>query len=351
MSFLALSNVSYGYKNAQSPLIKNLNMHVDKGEIVCLVGVSGSGKTTLLNLISGLIRPSEGRISINDNIVSSADICVPIENRQIAFVFQQPVLFPNQNAIENVAYAINSGSNKSRLLKSAQLLKMMHMQDHLRANPNNLSLGQRQRVALARALAQGVELLLLDEPFASLDVAVKRHLRKELLEIMRLQGKTVLFVTHDPADALMLADRIYVIDDGEIIQDGVPEDLYKNPVNAFVAGFFSEYTQVSAVVKNGSVETDFGVMDANGFADGAKLICCFRADAFSLEDGGSFVAKVAYSRFMGRDYAVYFIPEGSSTSYVLFCGESMKQNQQIRLSLNRNAVFLFPDNTQTTGTV
>ncbi len=236
---LSLKNIDYNYGDL--PIIKNLSLEVHEGEIACLLGSSGCGKSTLLRLISGLEEVRSGAILLNDNIISSHKQHIAAEKRDIGLVFQHPSLFPHLNVMDNVMFGLRSHSKQGAKTIASDLLDAVRFSGSRESFPHMLSGGQQQRVALARTLAPSPALLLLDEPFANLDHNLRDKVRDDVFSLLNERGTTTLMVTHDPDEALMVADTIHLLgENGTIMQSGAPETLYHAPINANVAQFFGE---------------------------------------------------------------------------------------------------------------
>lgn len=213
MSFLAMQQVGFTYPG-WPPVVRHVDWDIDKGEFHCLVGRSGCGKTTLLKLAAGLLHPDEGRIALH-----GADVLAP--GPELGFVFQSPTLLEWHRVLDNVLLPVSLQHRPSadEIDKAQQLLGQLGLSSHARHYPRQLSGGQQSRVALARALILEPSLLLMDEPFAALDAITREELQDDLLQMCRSRGTTVLFVTHDIAEAVYLADRIAVMDRGRIVQN------------------------------------------------------------------------------------------------------------------------------------
>jgi iron(III) transport system ATP-binding protein len=226
--FTALSDISVGIK---------------QGEFVSVLGPSGCGKTTLLRVIAGLEEQNSGSVWIAGRDVSRE----PVANRKLGIVFQSYALFPNINIIGNVQYGINRRqfSAAQREQRAMEMLELVGIEEQSHKYPAQLSGGQQQRVALARALAPSPSLLLLDEPLSALDARVRVYLRAEIRRIQETLGVTTLMVTHDQEEALTMADRVVVIDEGKLMQYATPHELYVSPQNTFVAGFIGEMNFIS----------------------------------------------------------------------------------------------------------
>ncbi len=238
MKRLELQGVSRRYPRAAAPAVEGVTFSVEAGAVAALVGESGAGKSTLLRLIAGLEQPDAGRIVLDGRLLGDARGIVPPERRGIGFVFQNHALFPHLDVAGNIAFGLGRLPRAQRLAEAERLLALVRLEGRGRSMPHELSGGERQRVALARTLAPKPSLILLDEPFSSLDVALRAEVREEIRAILRGLGLTVLLVTHDSGDALSLADRITVLREGRIQQTGTPAELYRLPANRYVASFF-----------------------------------------------------------------------------------------------------------------
>ena len=217
----------------------NVSFSLDDSGFLALLGPSGSGKTTVLRMLAGLETPDSGRITVHDREVFAQGISVPPEQRDIGMVFQDYALWPHMTVSQNIAFGPRSrhASRQETAARVQEVLALVHLDGLGARYPDQLSGGQQQRVAIARALAMRPRLLLLDEPLSNLDAALREEMRVELVRLLKAQGITAIYVTHDRVEALAMADRIVVLRDGRIAQMGTPEELYARPANAFVAGF------------------------------------------------------------------------------------------------------------------
>ena len=229
--------------------LKDINLTIEPGELVCFLGPSGGGKTTLLRIIAGLEQQSCGTLQQGDVDISQK----PPRDRDFGIVFQSYALFPNMTVTDNVAYGLRSiGMPKARVRDRVdELLAVVGLEDHARKYPAQLSGGQQQRVALARALAPSPGLLLLDEPLSALDAKVRHHLRSEIRSLQKQLGVTTIMVTHDQEEALAMADRVVVMNNGVIEQVGTPLDIYQQPASAFVASFIGAMNFFDSAPVNG----------------------------------------------------------------------------------------------------
>jgi iron(III) transport system ATP-binding protein len=234
-----------------------VTLAVGGGELFAVLGPSGCGKTTLLRLIAGFDRPQSGEVRVAGRPVAGPGTWVGPERRRIGMVFQDYALFPHLSVRRNVAFGLLRRERR-RALSSLELVGLQHKADFY---PHELSGGERQRVALARALAPAPDVVLLDEPFSSLDATLRADLRREVDLILREAGGTALLVTHDQEEALSLADRLAVMRDGRIVQVGSPEDVYTLPADRWVAEFVGEVNVLRGVARGEGVETRLGVFD------------------------------------------------------------------------------------------
>jgi sulfate transport system ATP-binding protein len=274
------------------PALNHVNLEIADGELLALLGPSGSGKTTLLRAIAGLEFPDEGQVLFHDKDVTYASAAA----RRVGFVFQQYALFKHMTVAKNIAFGLDVRKGKDKPPKAEiakrvdELLKLVELDGLGGRYPSQLSGGQRQRVALSRALAVQPSVLLLDEPFGALDATVRKSLRKELRRVHDATGVTTIFVTHDQEEALELADRVAILNKGQIEQIGTPREVHDNPASAFVCGFVGESNRFEGKVEGGKFVAGPLVLPAAGVADGAA-VAFVRPHDFVLGEGGV-VAKV-----------------------------------------------------------
>ncbi len=244
MSYAEIKNLSFKYSNNNQDTLKNINLSFEKGEIVAILGESGSGKSTLLRILSGFEAPYKGEFKVNNKGIINETNIVPVEKRGIGMVFQDYALFPHMTIEKNIAFGINKLNKKEQKTIISDVLDLVGLEEHRKKYPHELSGGQQQRVALARAMAPSPELILLDEPFSNLDANLQCRIRRELKEILKKANTTAVFVSHDKDDALEIADRVVVMSDGELIQEGKPQDVYDNPKSDYVAQLFGKYCSI-----------------------------------------------------------------------------------------------------------
>ncbi len=253
---MSIQIINVSKKFGDFSALKNISFEVAGGELIALLGPSGSGKTTLLRVIAGLEIADEGQILLDGRDVAAEGI----SNRKVGFVFQHYSLFRHMSVFDNVAFGLevrprNQRPSRSVIRKKVlELLKLVRLDGLARRRPSQLSGGQRQRVALARALAIEPQMLLLDEPFGALDAKVRKELRQWLRELHDKLKMTSIFVTHDQEEALELADRIVVMNEGRIEQIGTPDEVYHHPASPFVYGFLGNVNLFHCRLENGKVQ-------------------------------------------------------------------------------------------------
>ena len=253
VSLLSVQGVSKSFQGVT--VIEDCSLDVGWGEMVSLLGPSGCGKTTLLRIIAGLERADRGTIHIAGAQVAGDGTWVRPEDRNVGMVFQDWALFPHLDVSRNVGYGVPRGKRAAEVAKTLELVNLPGMQDRM---PETLSGGQQQRVALARALAPQPTALLLDEPFSNLDSALRRDVRTEVRQLLQSTGMTAVFVTHDREEALVLGDRVAVMDAGRIVQIGSPAEIYQKPANPWVAAFIGAVSMYPAEADGDVARTDFG---------------------------------------------------------------------------------------------
>jgi len=291
---LTIDAVSHAFDGRA--VLREVSLRVGLGELVCLVGPSGCGKSTTLRLAAGLEPVQAGRISIAGRLVGTPDRHVPPEKRGVGMVFQDYALFPHLSVLDNVAFGLDRLRAAERHARAREMLRRVGLQDHVDAFPVTLSGGEQQRVALARALAPEPALMLLDEPFSGLDLQLRDQVRDDTLALMKRAGTATLMVTHDPSEAMQMADRIAMMRAGVLVQVGPPAELYARPVDAFVAGFFGPVNRFRAVARDGSVGTPFGTLAAPGLQGPVDVV--IRPEAMRIATAGS-PAYVLDSRPLG----------------------------------------------------
>jgi iron(III) transport system ATP-binding protein len=301
---LALEHVTHRFDSTIA--VDDVGLTVGAGEVVCLVGPSGCGKTTLLRVAAGLEPLQQGRVLIGEEVMAEGRMSVPPENRNVGLVFQDYALFPHLTVRGNIAFGLKHLSSSERDEQVAHALDRTGMSGYASIYPHQLSGGEQQRVALARALAPRPRIVLLDEPFSGLDTSLRHLVRDQAAEILRDAGIATLMVTHDPEEAMYLADRIAVMDQGKLRQVGSPDEIYLEPANAFVAAFFGDVNRFAGQVLTGQVRIPLGPVPTNGHAEGQSVEVLIRPEALSIstddttETPDGVVGSIVSARFLGR---------------------------------------------------
>ncbi|RLM71412.1 ABC transporter ATP-binding protein [Halorubrum sp. Atlit-8R] len=257
---LSLSDVTKAF--GPETAVEDVSLDVRSGELLTFLGPSGCGKTTTLRTIAGLEEPTEGHITLGDEVVAGDGSFVPPERRDVGIVFQNFALFPHLTVRENIAFGLSDADAAESEARVDELLELVEMTDHGEKTPDQLSGGQKQRVALARSLAPEPEVLLLDEPFSNLDVRLRVEMREEVRRILKEAGVTAVSVTHDQEEALSISDRVAVMNDGQIEQVGRPESVFERPESKFVASFLGRASFLEGELRDGKVDTGIGRFDA-----------------------------------------------------------------------------------------
>ncbi len=257
-------------------VLDQFSLALSPGEIVCLLGESGSGKSTALRVAAGIQRVDSGVVTINDEVVSGPGVHVPPDRRGIGLMFQDFALFPHLTVLQNVTFGLKRLGRAAAKAQAAQALRRVGLEDRAADYPHMLSGGQQQRLALARTIAPRPGVLLLDEPFSSLDARLREAVRAETLAVLRETHATTVIVTHDPEEAMILGDRIALLRRGRIAQIDTAAAIYRAPVDLSAARFFSPLSEIEAVVKGGAAETPLGTVPAPGFREGATVVVAIR---------------------------------------------------------------------------
>jgi iron(III) transport system ATP-binding protein len=258
------------------PVLRDFSLALVPGEIVCLLGESGSGKSTILRVAAGIQRIDAGTVRINDQVVSSADLHVKPDRRGIGLMFQDFALFPHLSLLQNVTFGLRKLGRAAALAQARQALKRVGLDDREADYPHQLSGGQQQRLALARSIAPRPGILMLDEPFSSLDARLRETVRNETLAVLRETHATTIIVTHDPEEAMLLGDRIALLRHGRLAQIDTASAIYNQPVDLNAARFFSPLSEIEARVRAGRVETPLGPVPAPGHAEGTAVTVAIR---------------------------------------------------------------------------
>ncbi|MFV0409821.1 MAG: ABC transporter ATP-binding protein [Paracoccus sp. (in: a-proteobacteria)] len=323
--------------------VHGLSFSVRAGEITCLLGPSGCGKSTTLRMIAGIEQPDGGMVRIDGKVMSQGPRSLPPERRPIGMVFQDLALFPHMTIAENVAFGL-AGVPDARM-QVQHLLERVGLPGHAGKYPHQLSGGEQQRIALIRALATRPQVMLLDEPFSSLDQRLRVEMRELTRDLLREAGAAVVLVTHDPEEAMLLADRIAVMREGRIRQEGTPLDLYNRPADLEIAQFFSDLNVISGRVMRGRVETPFGILPAPGLADGLAVDCAIRPEHVRVDRTANLLNAACVSQVynLGRENVLEVFMPGSDQR-LRCCGTGycpLARGEAVSVSLDPEKALVF----------
>ncbi|HGG9474674.1 TPA: heme ABC transporter ATP-binding protein FbpC [Neisseria meningitidis] len=281
---LHIGHLSKSFQN--TPVLNDISLSLDLGEILFIVGASGCGKTTLLRCLAGFEQPDFGEISLSGRTIFSKNTNLPVRERRLGYVVQEGVLFPHLTVYRNTAYGLGNGKGKTAQERQRieAMLELTGISELAGRYPHELSGGQQQRVALARALAPDPELILLDEPFSALDEQLRRQIREDMIAALRANGKSAVFVSHDREEALQYADRIAVMKQGRILQTASPHELYRQPADLDAALFIGEGIVFPAALNaDGTADCGLGRLPVQSAAPaGTRGTLLIRPEQFSL---------------------------------------------------------------------
>ncbi|WP_316013233.1 ABC transporter ATP-binding protein [Roseobacter sp. HKCCA0434] len=334
-------------------VVDDVSLDLTAGEVTCLLGPSGCGKSTTLRMAAGVERPSEGTIAIDGAPVADPGFALPPEKRSVGLMFQDFALFPHLDVARNVGF----GLSRREEARVGELLDRVGLGAHHAKYPHELSGGEQQRVALARALAPRPAIMLMDEPFSGLDNRLRDEIRDATLDILREEGTAVLLVTHEPDEAMRMADKIALMRAGRIVQIGAPYTLYTKPADTAAAAFFSDVNVLAGRVEDGQTDTPFGPFLAPNMVDGTQVEIVFRPQHCRLdfdrpnapvrptvEHGIPARGTVTRARFMGNQSLVELaMDDGDARLKAIVPGIFMPpQGTKLVMSLRRDHAHVFP---------
>ncbi|MBT8764593.1 ABC transporter ATP-binding protein [Metapseudomonas boanensis] len=340
---LSLRNLSCGYQ--EQHVVQGLNLHLNAGDIGCLLGPSGCGKTTTLRAIAGFEPVLEGEIQLADQIISRAGFTLAPEKRRIGMVFQDYALFPHLTVAENVAFGIRKQPNCDKQV--GELLELVKLHQLAQRYPHELSGGQQQRVSLARALAPEPRLLLLDEPFSNLDGELRRRLSHEVRDILKARGTSAILVTHDQEEAFAVSDHVGVFNAGRLEQWDTPFNLYHEPLTPFVASFVGQgYFIRGQLVSADAVQTELGVIRGNRaytLPQGCAVDVLLRPDDIVPAPESELKARIIGKTFLGAATLYRLqLPTGSQLEAIFPSHADHLPGQDVGIRVAADHLVVFP---------
>ena len=337
-------------------VVDGVSLSILPGQVTCLLGPSGCGKSTTLRMIAGVEMQDCGTIHVDGKLICDTEFRIPPEQREIGLMFQDFALFPHLSVADNVAFGLK-GPRGVKRQRVEELLTRVDLMRHIDGYPHQLSGGEQQRVALARALAPRPRIMLMDEPFSGLDNRLRDGIRDDTLRILKEEDTAVLLVTHEPDEALRMADQIALMRDGQIVQRGAPYNVYTRPIDRAAVSFFSDANVVEATVEGALAQTAFGRFLAPGIADGTAVEIVFRPQHVRIDfdrggrgpnptakDGTPARAVVQRARFMGSESLVEFTMDhdGSSLRATVPNVFLPQPGAVMWLTIPRDKCFVFP---------
>ncbi len=338
MNSLYLNKVFKSF--GKTKVLNNINLELNENELLVILGPSGCGKSTLLRLVAGLEDLTSGEIYLHDKRIDKLEP----KDRNVAMVFQNYSLYPHMTVEKNLGFPLKIAKVKKEVIKEKveAIAEMLGLTDRLLFKPSALSGGQRQRVALGRAIIRKPDIFLLDEPLSNLDADLRLKMRAEIVRIQQELEITTIHVTHDQAEALSMADRILLLNDGEIEQLGTPEELYKNPNSLFVAKFigFPKMNIIEATIKNNQL-MPFGIPFESKQIDGVdELLVGIRPEDISMISNGQYRAKVVSSEYYGEQYIITIV-YNNIVLQVSGCQHSKNIGDTVMFSISESTLHFF----------
>jgi len=335
---LEFDQVSHRY--GEDRVLRDVTLSARAGEITCLLGPSGSGKSTLLRLAAGLERLQSGTILLDGEMLAEPGREPPPERRPIGLVFQDHVLFPHMTVRANVEFGLRPMGSSERRRVADACMESVGLAAHSERYPDTLSGGQQQRVALARALAPMPRAILLDEPFANVDATLRRTLREDARRALRSTGAIALLVTHDPEEALELADHIAILEDGRIVQADNPSEIWHRPAHKTVAELFGQAQHLRGILQDGVIATAFGDLPSQAHDLGGPVDIVVRPSDIALSPAGQ-GPRVADVRFLGDRYAVHIEHEGETLRASMADRPAFGVGDFVTATFNQSHTFVY----------
>ncbi|WP_417523847.1 ABC transporter ATP-binding protein [Marinovum sp.] len=337
-------------------VVDDVSLSIQPGQVTCLLGPSGCGKSTTLRMIAGVDMQDAGEIYVDGQLICDTVFRVPPERRSIGLMFQDFALFPHLDVGRNVSFGLREKGAAARA-RTLEMLRKVGLERYIDSYPHELSGGEQQRVALARALAPQPKIMLMDEPFSGLDNRLRDGIRDETLAVLKEEDTAVLLVTHEPEEAMRMADEIALMRDGKIVQQGAPYNIYRAPKDKAAVAFFSDINVIQSEVHGALADTPFGDFLAPGLPDGAQVEIVFRPQHVGIdfdragqgphptaERGVAARGVVERARFMGKESLVEFRMDHDGTTLRATVPNVFlpKKGTPLWLSIRRDRCFVFP---------
>ncbi|MBS7130242.1 MULTISPECIES: ABC transporter ATP-binding protein [Clostridium] len=350
---IQIENLKKVYNNGYEAL-KSINLEINDGELICLLGPSGCGKTTILNLLAGLLDPTDGDIKFDKESV----IDKHPKDRNIGLVFQNYALYPHMTVLENVMFPLTVGKKKMPKKEAEEIarkyMKVTSIEELANKKPGEMSGGQQQRVAITRALVQNPKILLLDEPLSNLDARLRLKIREEIRRLVKEIGITTVFVTHDQEEALSISDRIVLMNEGIVQQFDVPQNLYLEPSNLFVAKFMGnpiinifEMEKEGNALKAKDFTIDLSLLKKDRFKgelNETKYFVGIRPEYFELSENPLFKAKVESVELIGKDCIVNFNANDIHAKSITDITRNVSEGDELGFEIDYNSIYIFQEN-------
>lgn len=350
---ISITKLRKVYEDSGYEALKNINLEIDDGELVCLLGPSGCGKTTILNLVAGLLDPTDGDIKFdNESVINKHP-----KDRNIGLVFQNYALYPHMTVLENVMFPLTVGHRKMPRKEAEKIARkfmtVTNIVELASKKPGQMSGGQQQRVAITRALVQQPKVLLLDEPLSNLDARLRLKIREEIRRLIKEIGITTVFVTHDQEEALSISDKIVIMDQGVVQQHDVPPNLYLEPRNLFVAQFMGNpiiNTFTMQLVDNILIGKDFSIgmdrLESDRFRKtimGGTYVVGIRPEYFVLSNTPLFEVEITSVELIGKDSIINFSVNDEFCKAITDVNDGIQETDRVGLNIKYDKIYIFKE--------
>ena len=349
---ISINKLQKVYDNGYEAL-KSINLEMDEGELVCLLGPSGCGKSTILNLLAGLLDPTSGDIKFyGESVINKHP-----KDRNVGLVFQNYALYPHMTVLENVMFPLTVGKKKKPKEEAEKIakeyMKITSIEELANKKPGEMSGGQQQRVAITRALVQSPKILLLDEPLSNLDARLRLKIREEIRRLVKEIGITTIFVTHDQEEALSISDRIVLMNQGIVQQFDIPQNLYLEPANLFVAKFMGnpiiniyEMNKEGNILVGDDFSIDLSLLKEDRIKqsfDENKYVVGIRPEYFILSENPLFKAKIETAELIGKDCILNFKINNKHSKAITDINEGICEDDEVGLDIDYSGIYIFKE--------